>query len=174
MTKPKVKALAAQPVPQTRAAVVAAIAEIGQLVRDRTRIEADLNDQVAALKQAAEEKALPLAQRIAALTEGVQTWCEAHRDELTQGGKTKTATLSSGEVRWRVTPPKVVVRGMEAVLDALRRAGLTRFIRTKEELNKDVILAEPEAVAGIRGLRIEQVEEFVVVPFETALEEVPS
>jgi len=170
MKQPKVKALAAAPVPQTRAAVVDAIAEIGRLMRDRTRIEADLNDDIAEMKRSAEELAQPLGARIQALTDGVQTWCEAHRDELTQGGKVKTATLASGEVRWRVTPPKVVLKGIEAVLDTLRRAGLTRFIRAKEEVDKEAILADAEAVAGIRGIRIEQAEEFVVVPFEMALE----
>ena len=169
--KPKLaKALAAPAVPQTRERVVEAIAEIGRLTRERVRIEADMNDQVAELKEVAEARAQPLAARIAALSEGVQTWCEAHRHELTQGGRTKTVALASGEVRWRVTPPKVLIKGMEAVLDALRRAGLERFIRAKEEPNKEAILAEPEAVAAIRGIRIEQVEEFVIVPFEAQLE----
>lgn len=159
-------------VPQTRAATVDAIAEIGRLVRERVRIEAGMNDRVAELKAEAEEAAQPLARRIELLTRGVQTWCEAHRHELTQGGKTKTAVLGSGEVRWRVSPPRVVLRGVEAVLDALRRAGLDRFIRVAETPNKEAMLAEPEAVAGIGGIRIEQAETFEVVPFEAALEEV--
>lgn len=71
-----------------------------------------------------------------------------------------------------MTPPKVVVRAVENVLDYLRMAGLNRFIRSKEEVNKDAILAEPEAVADIKGISISQREEFIVVPFETALESV--
>jgi phage host-nuclease inhibitor protein Gam len=63
------------------------------------------------------------------------------------------------------------VRGAEAVLDALRRAGLSRFIRTKDEVNKEAILNEPEAVARIPGISISQGEDFVVTPFEAELAE---
>lgn len=34
------------------------------------------------------------------------------------------------------------------------------------------VVAEPEAVAGLAGVKIEQGEDFVIVPFETELEEV--
>jgi phage host-nuclease inhibitor protein Gam len=75
-------------------------------------------------------------------------------------------------VQWRLRPPKVVVKGLEAVLDKLRRMGLERFIRTKEEINKEAILAEPDAVKRVAGISIEQGEDFVIKPFETQLEEV--
>ena len=61
------------------------------------------------------------------------------------------------------------VTGAEAVLDALRRMGLKRFIREKEEVNKDAILNEPAAVAHVPGIAISQGEDFVVVPFEAEL-----
>jgi phage host-nuclease inhibitor protein Gam len=57
-------------------------------------------------------------------------------------------------------------------MEALRKAGLERFIRTKEDLNKEAMLADPEAVASIPGISVSQREEFVIVPIETALEEV--
>ncbi len=173
MKAKRIKAHAALQVPQTRDQVVEAIAEIGRLARERTRIEADLNDQVAVLKEAAETKAQPIGERIEMLSSGVQMWCEANRAALTQGGKIKTVILPSGEVRWRISPPKVVIRGVEAVLDALRRAGLERFIRTDESPNKEAILAEPAAVTSVRGIRIDQHEEFVVVPYETELADTP-
>lgn len=71
-----------------------------------------------------------------------------------------------------MTPPKVVVRAVENVLDYLRQAGLDRFIRSKDEVNKEAVLAEPEAVAHIKGISFSQKEEFIVLPFETELEEV--
>ena len=48
--------------------------------------------------------------RIETLQAGIQTYCEAHRDELTSGGKTKTANLVTGEVSWRQRPPSVSIR----------------------------------------------------------------
>lgn len=160
------------PVPQTREQVIEAIAEIGRRQRERERIQAAMNDEIAATKQRHEQEAAPHAEAIRELSQGVHTWCEAHRDELTQSGKVKTANLASGEVRWRMRPPSVAVRSLESVLAALRDLRLARFIRTKEELNKDAVLAEPAAVQHVKGITITQKEDFVIVPFETALEEI--
>jgi len=171
--KTKIKtAAAAVPVPQNREEATEYIAEIGRLQRERERIQAAMNDEIAAIKQRYEEQARPMGDRIRQLTEGVHTWCEANRAELTHGGKVKTANLSSGEVRWRVRPPRVNLRNIPGVIDALKSLKLTRFIRVKEEVNKEAILAEPEAVEHIKGISITQGEDFVIVPFETELEEV--
>jgi phage host-nuclease inhibitor protein Gam len=168
----RVKARAAAPVPQTRDDVVDAIAAIGRHQRARARIEADMADEIAAVKQRYEALAEPEGCAIRTLSAGVQAWCEAHRAELTDGGKVKTARLASGEVRWRMTPPSVAVKGVDAVLQLLRERGLLRFIREKLEVNKEAILAEPEAVRGIAGIRVTQEEEFVIAPFDVALGEV--
>jgi len=130
-----------------------------------------MNDEIAAIKTRYEAEAAPHNELIKELRAGVQTWCEAHRDVLTKGGKVKTAAFASGEVRWRMTPPSVAIRGVEATMDLLKRLGLARFIRTKEEVNKDAILAEPDAVTGVSTISIKQHEEFVIEPFETSLEE---
>ena len=142
-------------VPQSRAQVTEAIALIGKHQRERTRIQATMNDNLALIREKFEAEAAPLGETLNALTEGVHVWCEAHRDELTEGGKTKT-----------------LIKGAETVIEIFRARGLLGFIRTKEEIDKEAILADPEAVAGIRGVRIEQAEQFVIEPFETELEEI--
>lgn len=173
MAKARVKSAAvAVVVPQTRDQVVEAIAEIGRRQRERDRITAQMNDELAAVKQRFEQAARPHAEAIRSLTQGVQIWCEANRAALTEGGRTKTARLASGEVRWRMTPPKIVLKGIETVLQALRMSGLQRFIRTKEEVNKDALLMEPAVARLVPGVSVVQAEEFVIVPFETELEEV--
>lgn len=168
----RVKAQAEKPVPQTREQVTDAIAEIGRRQRDRDRIQAAMNDEIAAIKQRYEEQARPHAESINDLSKGVQTWCEAHRHELTDAGKVKTASLASGEIRWRTTPPSCSIKAADKVMEALRAMGLGRFLRVKEEIDKQAILAEPEAVEHIKGITIKQREEFVIVPFETELEEI--
>lgn len=168
----RIKQEAAPFVPQTRDAVTEAIAEIGRRQRERDRIQAEMNDELAVVRQRWEEQARPHAERIQRLAAGVQGWCEAHREELTEHGKRKTARLASGEVRWRTRPPSVLARGLDKILQALKDLQLTRFIRTKEELDKEAILAEPEAVKHVKGITIQQKEDFVIVPFETELEEV--
>ena len=100
-------AAVAFPVPQSREDVIDAIARLGEAQRERERISADMNDALAAVREQYEARAKPLAEQIDALKAGVQTWCEAHRDELTQTGKVKTHAFASGEVKWRIRPPAV-------------------------------------------------------------------
>lgn len=159
-------------VPQTQDEVVAAIAAIGRHQRERTRIEADMNDQLALVRQRFEAEAAPHLDKIRALQQGVQVWCEANRAALTDGGRIKHARLASGEVSWRLTPPRVLVRAVDTVLAALRQRGLSHMVRVKEEVNREAVLLEPTAVADIKGISISQREEFVIRPFETELEEV--
>lgn len=159
-------------VPQTLPEVNDAIAAIGQAQRERTRIEAEMNDNLASVRAEYEAIAKPHADRIAELTQGVQFWCESHRDNLTKGGKTKTAKLAAGEVSWRMRPPSVTVRGKEAVIAALKALKLSRFLRIKEDIDKDAMLADPDAVSQVKGVSISQREDFVIKPFLTELEEV--
>jgi len=158
-------------IPQNPIQVTDYIRQIGQLQRDTQRVQAAMNDELAAVRERYETEAQPLIQRADALTEGLHTWCEANRDKLTQGGKVKTAAFPSGEVSWRIRPPSVRVTGADAVLDALRKFGLNRFVRTKDEVNKEAILNEPEAVAHVPGISISQGEDFIVTPFEVELSE---
>ncbi len=171
--KTRIKA-AATPVfvPQSKAEVAEAIREIGEQTREIARLQADMNDELARVKERWELLAQPLAERCETLNKGVQIWCEANRNLLTQGGKVKTATLTTGEVAWRTRPPSVRITGADAVVDMLRRLKLDRFVRTKEEVNKEAILNEPEAVRGVAGISIQQGEDFIVTPFESELAEV--
>jgi phage host-nuclease inhibitor protein Gam len=159
-------------VPQSRDEVSKAILEIGVRQRERTRIAATMNDKIAAIKARYETEAEPHSAAIVALSEGIKIWCAANRSELTRQEKVKTHAFAGGEVRWRMTPPRVVSRGAEAALAALKRAAMTQFIRIKEEISKEAILADADAVASIPGISFQQIEEFVIVPFETTLEEV--
>lgn len=172
MAKPaKIKQQAADTaVPQNRAQAVDFLSRIGRHQRELMRIETAMNDEMAAIKESYEELARPHRFEVDALTSGLRIWCEANRDALTGGGKIKSVELEAGVVKWRLTPPRVVVRGIEAVLDQLRRMGLTQFIREKEELDKEAVLADPKAVAGVKGLSISQHEDFVVEPFDVELE----
>lgn len=156
-------------VPQTRDEASSAVDQIGAATRELRRIEAAMNDELADIKARYEALAEPYRARVDTLTKAVQTWAEAHRDELTQHGKVKTHALPAGEILWRLRPPSVRITGVEAVLDLLRRTGLDRFIRQKEEVNREAILNEPEAVVRIPGIAISQLEDFVVVPFEVDL-----
>jgi phage host-nuclease inhibitor protein Gam len=165
--KTRIKQQAMIAVPQSRDDCAADINNIGRLSREIAVTQAAMNDEIAAITDRYTAIFTPLQEEVKSLTAGVQSWCEANRDELTANGKTKSGQFVTGTVQWRQKPPSVAVRGVEAVIEALKQFGLTRFIRVKEELNKDAILNEPTVVAGVAGLSIKSgVEDFVIQPFE--------
>ncbi|EOU9017869.1 TPA: host-nuclease inhibitor Gam family protein, partial [Escherichia coli] len=137
------------------------------LQREASRLETEMNDAIAEITEKFAARIAPIKTDIETLSKGVQGWCEANRDELTNGGKVKTANLVTGDVSWRVRPPSVSIRGMDAVMETLERLGLQRFIRTKQEINKEAILLEPKAVAGVAGITVKSgIEDFSIIPFE--------
>ena len=151
--------------PQSYAEAQSDIRKIGDLQREHARLLTHLNDKVAAMTEAAAPGLKTLAEQISTLQKGVQTYCEANREALC--GKGKTANLVTGEVQWRQRPPSVKVTGVEAVLGWLKAKGMHAFVRTKEEVNKEAMLNEPEKAKAVPGITIVTgVEDFVIVPFE--------
>lgn len=170
-TKLKRPTLAA--VPQSKTDCAAAIRALGDLQRAFERERAAMNDQIATITQAFQPILAQHQERMDALQAGIQAWCEAHRTDLCgEGDKLgKTANLVTGEVAWRQRPPSVSIRGADIVIDTLLRMGLGRYVRIKNEINKEAMLAEPDAVRGIAGISIVTgVEDFSVTPFEVPAE----
>lgn len=161
-------------VPQSRDEVNEAIAELGRAQRERVRIEAAMNDELAVVKGRHDADAKPLGDRIAELTKGVHLWCEANRARITNDGKVKFHAFATGEVKWRLRPPSIAIRGADAVLATMKKLGFDRFVRTKEEIDKEALLKELDVAKGIGGVTVSQREDFVVVPHESQIEEVQS
>lgn len=172
-TKTRIKSAAAGvDVPQSRDAASAAIAAIGIASRELQRINANMNDALAACKEAFEIDAEPYRRKIEELTTGLQTYAEANRMALTGNYKYKTVAFPAGEIVWRMNPPSVRLTDTEeAVIAACETAGLKEFVRYTPTLNRDAIKANPEEARHVPGIRIGQSEAFVVVPFETELTE---
>ena len=167
MATKKLKQTAKVWIPQSQDEVSTAIKAVGDVSRELTRLQTAMNDSIATITQDYQPTLDGLKGRLQSLQGGIQVWCEANRDKLTNGGKTKTANLITGNVLWRQRPPSVRIRGEESVLDMLRKLQLARFIRNKEEVNKEAILSEPKAVAGIAGISVVTgIEDFFIEPFE--------
>lgn len=173
MSKPqriKTEAKQAVYIPQSRDECAQAIDQIGRLQREILTTQAAMNDEIANITERFAGTITDKTNELKLLQDGVQAFCESHRHELTEGGKFKTGRFVTGEVQWRQRPPSVVVRGAESVIDFLKRHGLDRFVRTKEEINKEAILNEPAAVSAVAGISIKTgVEDFVITPFEQEL-----
>lgn len=157
-------------VPQSRGDCALHIKKMGDVQRDFERMRAEMNDAIADITQRYQPNLELLDAQCQSLAKGIQTWCEANRATLCENGG-KTANLVTGEVSWRQRPPSVRIAGADSVIETLRRMQLERFVRTKDEVNKDAILNEPDAVRGIAGISIVTgVEDFAVVPFAVDVE----
>ena len=155
--------------PQSRDEAASFVREIGEANRAIARLQADMNDAIVRLKEDAEAAAAPLGVRVGELTEGLRAWCDANRFALTDGGKRKYADLGTGRVEWRRSPPKVTIKGAEEVLAAIKTLGLP-FVRIKEEIDKEAMLADREKARLIPGVKIgSDGETFAVEPFEAEI-----
>jgi phage host-nuclease inhibitor protein Gam len=112
-----------------------------------------MNDEIAKVKKRYEERRSRSRPRSRSAPRASRPGARRTATRSPRTASTKTVALTTGEIGWRLRPPKVVVRGVEAVLDKLKRMGLDRFIRTKEEINKEAILNEPDAVARVPASR---------------------
>jgi phage host-nuclease inhibitor protein Gam len=162
-------------VPQTDAAANALLAEYGETYNTLAKMQADCDDALAKVKGAYETQALPHQEKLKTIFLQLTAWGAAHRDRLTENGKSKTIQLPAGQVGWRLRPPSVKwVKGLkiEDVVAAIKNAGMRRFLRIKEEPNKERMLEEPEAAKLIKGVVIGSAgEDFFVAPFGAELSE---
>lgn len=158
------------PVPKNLDEAAKFLMRIGKEQRTITKIESDLNTKVDKLKTGAVADAQPHQLEISRLVEGLFAYAEVHRDKLTDGGKRKTVEVPTGTFGWRITPPKVNLRGVKSILETLHSLELTRFIRAKEEVDKEAMLKEPKVAKGVKGVSITQHEEFIAKPSELKLE----
>jgi phage host-nuclease inhibitor protein Gam len=156
-------------VPKSREEAARFIAEIGAAKRAIEREEGLLAQRIDRLKERSREVVAPSEKRIAELFSGLYAFAEAHRKELTEDGKRKTAVFPTGELGWRFTPPAVSIRGVEKVLEQLKTLGLNRFIRTKEEIDRDAMLRESDTAGKLKGVTIKKREEFFVKPVAVKL-----
>ena len=165
-TKTRRKTEAAPAISQTRDEVIENIKRMGDLVRNRERVQAEMNDAIAQVQERAAEEIAPLDTELQELEASILMYCTTNRDVLTDGGKVKFADLTTGIIRWRNNPPKVNVRGVDAVLALLEANPIFgRFVRTKKEVNKDAVLNEPEFFKAnpVPGLSVDQGKEYFVI-----------
>lgn len=163
--KNKTKAISR--VPQNRDDAVFAVGRIGTLRREIEAHKAKAAEAIRHIGEVLEKEIAEVASELAEHEKGLQVWCEANRLSLTNDGKVKYHEFGTGRINWRQRPPKVMIRGAEAVIEACKRLGLIAFIRTKEELNKDAMLAEPDKARMITGVSISsEGEDFIIEPVE--------
>lgn len=150
---------------QTADDVALAIKQIGDLEREQVRLSTLQADEKARIDELFSPQINRLKEEVKPFQKAIQAYCESRRDELTNGGKQKTAYFTTGEVQWRAKPPAVKISSVAKVIEAIKNTGFLQFLRVKEEINKEALLADPKTACSISGISIrENEEEFVIKP----------
>jgi phage host-nuclease inhibitor protein Gam len=157
-------------VPQNKDDCAEMINQIGRIHREILAKQSAMNDEIAAITDAYTGVITQWQSELSALQNGVQTWCESNRMDLTEQFKYKTAQFVTGSVQWRQRPQSIVVKGAESVVEWMLAHGMDRFVRVKKEVNKEALLNEIGEAATVPGISIKSgVEDFVITPFEQEL-----
>lgn len=137
MARAKTKAAGTNlPVPQNDAEAEQLIAQLGALQRDHAQAQAR-HDAVIAHHEEEHGKAVKAFQdRQTAIIEGLLVWATANRDRLTDGGRTKTVQLASGEIAWKFGTPAVAHRGLKQEDVVARIRGRLEAIHAEAQQHK--------------------------------------
>ena len=155
-------------VPQDMAEATAMLAELGQRKSAATLNREALEAEIARIRAPFDARIKQYEAEAAELTLGLELWATANRQALT-GGKTQSIKLASGVLSWRRAPASVRIAKAAEVLKYLVDNALTAFLRTKHEINKDVLLADPQAAMEIPGVTIaSEGEAFAAEPLRAA------
>lgn len=166
MAPAKTKALE---VPQNREQACAVLAEYASADRAVDQLEIQMNEEIAAIKAAYFQRALPLRARAEEIATVLKAFCEANRDQLTDQRRTKTADLGVGKVSWRNNPAKVAITGKEDdLVDFIKRSEdqeIRAFLRQTFEINRVALLRNPNLAKTLPGVDItEGFEAFEIKP----------
>ena len=88
----------AQAVPQTTDQVEDALQAIADLRAVARNHAAALDAHITTLREQALDQMRPITAEIERLSNGVRSYCDARRDELTEGGRRKTVKFAAGAV----------------------------------------------------------------------------
>jgi phage host-nuclease inhibitor protein Gam len=145
-------------------------------------LTAERDAEVLAINQRFETDLAKSQQQLASLTDALRVWAETHPEEFPKGRK--SIDLTSGVLGFRTGTPKLALLSRawnwDKVLHAIKLRAFN-FIRTKEEVDKEAILAfvaaGPETPAELEakicrplGVKVVQEESFYIDPALTETE----
>jgi len=129
--------------------------------------EVEMNAEIDKIKAKYADLTKEAVSRKQIIESSIEAFCTVRTDEF---GKLKSKTLTHGKVFFRTNPPKVLQLSkkytVETTIELIKALFKNRFIRQKEEINKETLLADYAAkkiddkqLAGV-GLRVDQGETF--------------
>lgn len=144
------------PVPADTEEANAVLWRIGEIERSVLEIERAFAAQILVLRQGQniDSELARLNSEYEKITKSLKVFAERHRETLLADGG-KTVKLPAGTFGWRVNASAKVVHGRlkeETVIERIKSLGKAfadKYIRVKEELNKEALLADRPKVPGV-------------------------
>lgn len=144
------------PLPTSDAQVneyITALAE-ARIAADRATAKA--NERLAAVNAALAAELAPHQQMMSQYAEALFKYFEKNKDALTDGGKRESCVFATGIIGQRRTPPRTKITDEAAVLDYLRKHGLSEFFEEKPVLRRDAMLANQAEAKTVPGVTFVQ------------------
>ncbi len=129
-----------------------------KLAEDRRTLalqEQEVEQAIAIIKDKLEKATKRRRKRNLVREETIHVYCDDHRDELTNGRKTKSAEFPYGTIQWRHKQDSVLVmQDAGVIVEQLKETELFDLIRTKEAPDKKAILAAADKVEDFPDIQI--------------------
>lgn len=153
--------------------------DCAQLIADMAKIQAKMNREQQVLSEAVakqaeytEGKIAPLRSEHEALSQRVQSYCEAHKDALTMlGHHQKSFDFTTGRVSWRLGSEFVEIDAGKdkELLAEIRKKKLPGIISTKVTVAKAALKKALKAGKVLEFARIKRhPENFIITPHDVS------
>jgi phage host-nuclease inhibitor protein Gam len=157
-----------QPVIRTREALESLIGEIAALKNQQRLLTAAMDGQIQEIRGQYEAQLTVQNEALDEKVERARAWSEANPREF---GAARSIETMHGVLGWRTGQPALkTLPGwtFDRVLQTLKSLGAPGYIRVKEEVHKQNLLSDREAIGAEKlreiGLRVVQEETFFVEP----------
>jgi phage host-nuclease inhibitor protein Gam len=155
-------------IPKTRDEAEAILGRIAELKAFESKTKAIMDQRLIEVREEYERQLVETAEELQPLCMQMQAWGESNPGTF---GKSKSVEMIHGIIGWRIGMPCLKLLSgwtWAMVLDALRNLGHQAFIRTKEDVDKEAILARRADLldGDLRqfGTKIVQAESFFIEP----------
>lgn len=147
-------------------AVQNAVKELGEIQRELNLTKSALEEQIANLQAKYAESLDSLSSKEEELIEQITDFCNRNYSEIFKNGS-KTAKFLTGEISVRKKPNSLFVENLELALNTLKKLNLSHLIKVKEDLNKAAIMATPDIIEKIDGLKLNTgLESLTIKPYQ--------
>lgn len=156
---------------QTREQAESAMDALATAAHKLAKLEGDMNLKLVAVREKYEVEMTELAKAVKAETERLLAWADSHPEEF---DSSRSIKLLHGVIGYRLGNWAVkLIRGFkeERAVALVKNVLGPAYVRTKEEIDRELILADRTHIPGEAltscGLRLEQAEKFFADPEKT-------